>query len=79
MLLRSGDKTIIQISSIGALATCSGASAYQGSKHALLRFTNFLRLGYGKHGLLSYSLHPGGVKTDMALNMPEYMHRGINR
>lgn len=74
LLLKGGDKTIVQLTSNGGLATIAGASAYQGTKQAILRFNNFLRLEYGNQGLLAYSLHPGAVKTDLALNMPEFMH-----
>lgn len=69
-----------------------GASAYQITKMAQIRLSDFLMSEYGEkvansskfiahsnltlawQGLIAYSIHPGGVKTDTALNMPENMH-----
>jgi NAD(P)-dependent dehydrogenase (short-subunit alcohol dehydrogenase family) len=51
-----------------------GASAYQTSKFALLRFTEFLQSDHGKEGLLAFAVHPGGVVTELALNMPKEVH-----
>lgn len=70
LMLQRGDKTIINISSIGALFLSHGASGYQTSKFALLRFTEFLNVDYGQQGLLAYCVHPGGIPTDLAMNMP---------
>jgi NAD(P)-dependent dehydrogenase (short-subunit alcohol dehydrogenase family) len=36
------------------------------SKLALNRFTEFLATSYEAEGLMSYALHPGGVKTRMS-------------
>ncbi|OCT46786.1 NADP(+)-dependent dehydrogenase [Cladophialophora carrionii] len=49
-------------------------SAYQGSKTAQIRFNDFLMREYGEQGLIAYAVHPGGVKTDVASVMPEWMH-----
>lgn len=70
-VLSSKSKTIINISSIGATFTSSGASGYQTSKLAVLRFTEFLMSDHGDQGLLAYSIHPGGVKTELAHNLPK--------
>ena len=40
----------------------------------VIRFNNFLVAEYGEQGLLAYAAHPGGVLTELAGNMPEYMH-----
>ncbi|KAL1986906.1 hypothetical protein VTN96DRAFT_5323 [Rasamsonia emersonii] len=78
LLLRSsnpdGQKTIVNVSSIGAHYARPGASAYQTNKFALLRFTEFLSVEYGSKGLLAFAIHPGGVPTELALGMPEDMH-----
>lgn len=29
---------------------------------------------YGKEGLIALAVHPGGVKTELAYGMPEWMH-----
>lgn len=42
LILRSPLKTILNLSSISAMATSHGASAYQASKMAMLRLTEFL-------------------------------------
>lgn len=74
LLLKSDQKTLINITSIGAHRIMPGASGYQISKLAVLRFTEFLMADYGEQGLLAYAVHPGAVKTEVGLNMPVYMH-----
>lgn len=71
---KDGLKTIIQVSSFGGVVISPSASAYQSSKTAVIRFNDYLMAEYGGHGLLAFALHPGGVKTDLAVGMPEYMH-----
>jgi len=61
---------VINISSIGAHMTNIGASAYQISKLAVLRLTEFVTEEYGAQGVNAFSVHPGGVPTDMALAVP---------
>ncbi|KXS94998.1 hypothetical protein AC578_1525 [Pseudocercospora eumusae] len=73
-LLRSPTKTLVQISSMAALLTRPGGSAYQGTKSALLRLSNHLRLEYADQGLLIHNLHPGAVRTELALTMPARFH-----
>ncbi|CAM1504951.1 Fc.00g025420.m01.CDS01 [Cosmosporella sp. VM-42] len=70
MLLKSQTKTIINISSGGAHVMFPGASGYQTSKFALCRLTEFMDKEYNQQGLIAISLHPGAVKTELALNMP---------
>lgn len=70
MLLKSQTKTIINISSGGAHVLFPGASGYQTTKFALCRLTEFMDKEYHQQGLIAISLHPGAVKTELALNMP---------
>lgn len=70
MLLKSQTKTIINISSGGAHAVFPGASGYQTTKFALCRLNEFMDKEYSQQGLIAISLHPGAVKTELALNMP---------
>lgn len=70
----NGPKTVVNISSVGAHRIMPGASAYQTSKFALLRLTEFLQAEYGSQGLLTFAVHPGGVPTDLAKCMPTEMH-----
>lgn len=70
MVLESQTKTIINISSGGAHAIFPGASGYQTTKFALCRLTEFMDKEYHQQGLIAISVHPGAVKTELALNMP---------
>ncbi|KAF4497585.1 oxidoreductase, short chain dehydrogenase reductase family [Fusarium agapanthi] len=78
LLLKSSIKTIINISSVGAQMIVPGASAYQTSKFALCRFTEFIDKEYYEQGLVAMAIHPGGIKTEVALNMPPAMHSHLN-
>lgn len=71
-----GLKTIVNVTSAGAHNVRFGASAYQTTKFALLKFTEFIMVEYGPKGVLSFAVHPGGVPTAMGLNMPKEMHAG---
>ncbi|KAH8600708.1 hypothetical protein B0O99DRAFT_609282 [Bisporella sp. PMI_857] len=77
LLLKGGDKTVINLTSIGALALTPGASGYQTSKFAVIRFMEYLCVEYADRGLLAYSIHPGGVATELALKMPKQIHSGM--
>lgn len=74
LLLRDGDRTIVNTSSIGAHRVRPGMSSYQISKLALLRLTEFLAVEYADQGLLAYAIHPGGVMTELSEHMPTYTH-----
>lgn len=74
MLLESDTKTIINITSAGSQVVVPGASAYEASKFAVCRFTEFLVAEYAAKGLIAYALHPGGIPTELALGMPDWMH-----
>jgi NAD(P)-dependent dehydrogenase (short-subunit alcohol dehydrogenase family) len=37
--------------------------------------TEFTASEYGTQGVVAIAVHPGGVKTELAQNMPEYMHQ----
>lgn len=67
LLLNSaeGMKTIMNVTSAGAHGSSPGASGYQGSKFALLRFTEFLMVDYAGEGLLSFCVHPCGTRTEL--------------
>src|ERR1700712_562967 len=74
LLLASPTKVVLNVTSAGAHRITPGASAYQTSKLALCRFTEFTVTDYGKEGIIVVAVHPGGVKTELAHGMPEYMH-----
>jgi NAD(P)-dependent dehydrogenase (short-subunit alcohol dehydrogenase family) len=57
---------VINISSIGALVSSPGSSAYCITKFALLKFADFVNMEYREKGVNCLSLHPGGVKTELS-------------
>ncbi|KAJ3035018.1 hypothetical protein HDV00_004390 [Rhizophlyctis rosea] len=67
---------IINISSAGSRLTTPGLNAYQSSKTAVNRFTEFLQLEHGStHNLVAFAVHPGEVMTDLARDVvPESYH-----
>ena len=74
LMLKNGDKQIINMSSAGALLRIPGMSAYQTGKLAVIRFSEFINAEYEDKGVLSYSLHPGSIATELAVRMPEKVH-----
>ncbi|KAF2793847.1 putative oxidoreductase ucpA [Melanomma pulvis-pyrius CBS 109.77] len=67
---------VVNISSIGALIVHPGVSAYQVSKLAVQRLTEFAAAEYGKLGVNVVGLHPGGVLTALSegiASIREYM------
>ena len=76
LLLKGGEKTVVNLSSIGAHTIRYGASGYQTTKFALMRFTEHLMVEYGDKGLLAFGVHPGGVLTELGGKMPTAMHKG---
>ncbi|KIX00199.1 uncharacterized protein Z518_10337 [Rhinocladiella mackenziei CBS 650.93] len=74
LLLKGKQKMMVMVTSAGAFNTRPGGSAYQTTKTAQIRLSYFLMAEYGEQGLLAYAIHPGGVKTELAMNMPEDMY-----
>lgn len=74
LMLREGDKQIVNLSSLGAHAVRPGMSGYQTTKMAIVRFSEFTNAEYGDQGVVAFSVHPGGIMTDLARGMPEDMH-----
>lgn len=77
ILLAGGEKTIINMNSVGALLSRPGASAYQTGKLALLRLTEFTHVEYGDMGVLAFALHPGAVDTELIRNLPAMYHSNL--
>jgi len=67
-------KTIINTTSVGALFLPQGLSGYQSAKTAIIRFTEFLNQEHGPQGLRTFAYHPGGVLTELAMNMDKSLH-----
>lgn len=55
LLLESELKAIINTSSVGAIGVMHGASAYQSSKFAVTRVTEFIANEYGEKGLICFA------------------------
>lgn len=67
----NGLKEILNLSSIGAHTMSPGGSGYCTTKLAVSRFSEFTSSEYPD--VLSYSVHPGGVATELAKGMGEGM------
>ena len=65
---------LIVLSSIGAQFVMPGASDYQTAKHAINRLCEFVQSDHGADGIKCFAIHPGGVSTELGLNMPAHMH-----
>lgn len=65
LLLKAGDKQIVYVSSVGAWLQMPGLFAYQPSKLALLRFSDFVNAEYGEKGVVAFCIHPGNVPTEI--------------
>ena len=79
LMLREGDKQIVNVSSVGAHLTSPGLSSYQTSKLALLRFTEFVVSEYGDKGVLAFSIHPGNILgTDIIEEVPDAIKHGMS-
>jgi short-subunit dehydrogenase len=70
-LKASGDGHVVNISSVFGLASIPSQSAYNAAKFAVRGFTDALRieLDAAKCGVSSTTVHPGGIKTNIARNM----------
>lgn len=65
LMLEGGDKQIVNVCSVGAHVVSPGLSAYQRSKLAQLRFTEFVCAEYGEQGVVAFCIHPGNIPTDI--------------
>jgi NAD(P)-dependent dehydrogenase (short-subunit alcohol dehydrogenase family) len=68
---------LILISSIGAQMVRPTASDYQTSKHAINRLCEFVNVDHGEDGVKCFAIHPGGVPTVLAKNMPMELHTNL--
>ncbi|RYP52244.1 hypothetical protein DL768_002563 [Monosporascus sp. mg162] len=68
MLEAGGLKTFLTVASVSAHLISPTLSAYQTSKLAVLRLTEFINADYGDQGILAYSIHPGNIITEAVGN-----------
>ena len=76
IMIKGGMGQVVNIGSVGGLRTAPGASAYQASKFVLTRFSEFITGDHGEQGVMAFTVHPGGVMTELAGNMPKKWHHG---
>ena len=74
LIIKGGDKQIIMLTSLGAFMPAPGGSAYQISKLAILRYTEYLNMEYGAQGVVAYGVHPGAIPTEIGLTLPSFLH-----
>ena len=74
LLIKSETKLFVAVSSIAAHLIRRSASSYHLNKFAVIRFIEYLNEEYADEGIVAVSVHPGGVKTDLGLSMPDFMH-----
>jgi len=82
LLLKSETKTLITVTSVGALLRSPTGSAYQTSKLAALRLSEFVDVEYRDQGIVSFGIHPGNIPTDIVGgkdNLPEQLKHGESR
>ncbi|KAF1808771.1 short-chain dehydrogenase/reductase-like protein SDR [Eremomyces bilateralis CBS 781.70] len=75
---KGGLKFVMNMSSIGATFLAEGSTAYQTAKLAVMGFTERLTKEYESEGLVAVAVHPGGVSTELARNMPDKWHSLLN-
>jgi short-subunit dehydrogenase len=68
ILLRQGSGVVVNISSMFGLVGVPRLSAYCASKFAVRGFTEALRAELRDTGVNAVIVHPGGIKTNIALN-----------
>jgi NADP-dependent 3-hydroxy acid dehydrogenase YdfG len=69
-LIASGDGHVINVSSVFGLFSVPGQAAYNSAKFAVRGFTEALRqeMIVARHPVAVTTVHPGGVKTNIARN-----------
>ena len=80
-LIESGDGHVINISSVFGLFSVPGQAAYNAAKFAVRGFTEALRqeMTAAGHPVKVTTVHPGGIKTNIARNMTTVEGRGQGR
>jgi len=74
LVLKSHLKTVLNITSIGAVNLGAGASGYQTTKFALCRLTEHIAADYADQGLICVAAHPGSYPTNMGKRLPLHLH-----
>ncbi|KUI52978.1 Short-chain type dehydrogenase/reductase [Cytospora mali] len=73
-LLQGGPGVVLNVSSRSSYVTASDMSAYQASKSALNRLTEFIDKEHASQGVVAIAFHPGGISnTKLAEDAPEWL------
>ncbi len=67
-LIQRDEAYIVNISSILGLMSLPGQAAYNSSKAAVKAYTEALKMELADSSIIVSSVHPGGIKTDIAVN-----------
>ena len=67
-LIQRDEAYIVNISSILGLMSLPGQAAYNSSKAAVKAYTETLKMELADSSINVSSVHPGGIKTDIAIN-----------
>ena len=67
-LIQRDEAYIVNISSILGLMSLPGQAAYNSSKAAVKAYTEALKMELADSSINVSSVHPGGIKTDIAIN-----------
>tara|TARA_Y100000996_G_scaffold398855_1_gene367299 strand:- start:300 stop:1133 length:834 start_codon:yes stop_codon:yes gene_type:complete len=67
-LIQREEAYIVNISSILGLMSLPGQAAYNSSKAAVKAYTEALKMELADSSINVSSVHPGGIKTDIAIN-----------
>jgi NAD(P)-dependent dehydrogenase (short-subunit alcohol dehydrogenase family) len=76
-LLSSESKTMLNLSSSGALSARPAGASYRSSKLAIMRWTESLQLEYGGEGLLTFCVNPGSIRTQLSASIGEKARAGL--
>lgn len=81
MIAQGGGGSIINLGTINALVGVNRATAYAGSKGALISFTRALAVELAPHRIRVNALAPGTIMTDRVVNMlsPEDIRRRVEK
>ena len=67
-MLKQGNGSIVNVSSIGGLCGYKAGAAYTSSKHGLIGLSKNTAFYYGNKNIRCNSICPGGVKTEITCN-----------
>ena len=73
-MLRRGEGSIVNVSSVAGLLGIADRAAYNASKHGLIGLTRTLAAEWGGRGVRVNAVCPGWVKTEMDESVPQYQN-----